>query len=322
MLGKKKRVFGFGDLKHPSREKALKEHILTKIDKLIDWTPIEKELEKLYPSKKGRPSFPVLTMFKILLLQQWYNLSDPEAEFAVADRMVFQKFLGISVSEPVPDETTICRFRNRIKQKGISERLFKVVNNQLETKGYIVKKITLIDASLIKSKTKPLKKNDSSDTKKDKDATWTVKNGKPHFGYKAHIATDKNGLIKKNRITPAHIHDSCVFDNILPPDTKAVFSDKGYASHKRKRQLRKQGIYPGILDKAYKNTPLSSKQIRNNKRKSRIRRTVEHVFAHIKTWYGYVKVKYIGMEANQNHFNLLAIAYNLKRAVKMVSATG
>jgi len=324
MLGKRTRHFTFGDIKHPSRTKAIDNHILMKIDKLVNWHPIEKILETLYPSGTGRPSFPVLTMFKIMLLQQWYNLSDPEMEFALADRIVFQRFLGVSVTDPVPDETTICRFRNRMKEKNLSEKLLELINDQLEAKGYMVKGVTLIDASLVKSKTRPPRKNAHSENNKtqDKDASWTVRNGNPHFGYKMHIAVDNNGLIRKNRITPAHVHDSCVFDEILPSDTTAVFADKGYANRSRKKVLRNLGIYVGILDKAYRNTPLSSKQVKQNKRKSRIRKAVERVFAHLKKWYGYIGVRYVGIRTNQNHLHLLGIAYNLKRVARMVPITG
>ena len=120
MLGKQSGQMGFGDLEATGR--VPEGHFLKKIDGQIDWRPFEKVLEPLYHPKLGRPSHPPLVMFKALLLQQWYGLSDPGLEEAICDRLSFQRFLGLSLTDPVPDETRICRFRTMLAQAGLGER--------------------------------------------------------------------------------------------------------------------------------------------------------------------------------------------------------
>jgi len=161
------------------KHKVSKDHILMKINRLINWKPFENKLSKLYHPQIGRPSYPPLMMFKILLLQQWYNLSDLEAEEAIKDRLSFIKFLGLSIEDPFPDETTICRFRNKLFKEGLAETLCKLFNKQLEEKVLLIKKGSLIDATLIKANRKPSSKEREA---KDKDAAYTVKKGSASSG--------------------------------------------------------------------------------------------------------------------------------------------
>src|SRR3990172_7330544 len=135
MLGKQSGQMGFGDLEAMGRVPEW--HFLKKIDGQIDWRPFEKVLEPLYHPNLGRPSHPPLVMFKALLLQQWYGLADPGLVEAICDRLSFQRFLGLSLTDPVPDETRICRFRNRVGQAGLGERLVSLLEEQLDGQGVI-----------------------------------------------------------------------------------------------------------------------------------------------------------------------------------------
>ena len=153
MLGKQSGQMGFGDMEATGR--VPEGHFLKKIDGQIDWRPFEKVLEPLYHPTLGRPSHPPLVMFKALLLQQWYGLSDPGLEEAICDRLSFQRFLGLSLTDPVPDETRICRFRTMLAQAGLGERLFALLEEQLDAKGMIVRRGSLIDATLIKAQPHP-----------------------------------------------------------------------------------------------------------------------------------------------------------------------
>src|SRR4030042_3748927 len=149
MLGKQSGQRGCGDREATGR--VPEGHFLKKIDGQIDWRPFEKVLEPLYHPKLGRPSHPPVMMFKALLLQQWYGLSGPGLEEAICDRLSFQRFLGLSLSDPVPDETRICRFRNMLAQAGVGERLFSLLAEQLDAQGLIVRRGSLIDAPLVKA---------------------------------------------------------------------------------------------------------------------------------------------------------------------------
>jgi IS5 family transposase len=149
MLGKPSGQMGFGDLEAMGR--LPESHFLRKIDSQMDWRPFEKLMAPLYHPTQGRPSHPPVRMFKALLLQQWYGLSDPGLEEAICDRLSFQRFLGLSLTDPVPDETRLCRFRNKLAEANLGERLFALLAEQLQAKGLIVRRGSLIDATLIKA---------------------------------------------------------------------------------------------------------------------------------------------------------------------------
>lgn len=208
MLGKQTGQKGFGDLETMGQVPA--GHFLLKIDGQIDWRPFERLMVPLYHPTQGRPSHPPLVMFKALLLQQWYALSDPGLEEAILDRLSFRRFLGLSLSDPVPDETRICRFRNLLAEQDLGERLFARLAEQLQAKGLIVRRGTLVDATLIKAQPRPPRRGRSSP---DPEAEWTSRGkGDGHFGYKAHIAVDQgSGLIRRLALTGAKFSDSYKF---------------------------------------------------------------------------------------------------------------
>jgi len=178
MLGKQSKQMGFGDLEPIGR--LPESHFLKKIDSQIDWRPFEKIMAPLYHPTQGRPSHPPLVMFKALLLQQWYGLSDPGLEEAICDRLSFQRFLGLSLADPVPDETRICRFRTILAQAGLGERLFALLEEQLHGQGLIAWRGSLIDASLVKAQPHPPRKGEASP---DPDAECTRRGKDGHFGY-------------------------------------------------------------------------------------------------------------------------------------------
>lgn len=307
----------FGDfLLNPKNLETRKKEFFRYLNKLINWRPLEYRIENLYSQETGRPGFPALMMFKALLLAQWYSLSDPELEDCLKDRLSFKQFVGLGIEDDVPDETTLCRFRARLNQKNTLEKLFRIVNEQLEEKGLFVKTGTLIDASILEAEGGKKKLEE----RQDKEATWTQKNNQSYFGYKAHAAMDSGSwLIHHLSATTASVHDSQVWDELLTGSEKTVFADKGYYDEGYKTVLRRQGIYCGILDKAKKNAPLSKRQEKRNKQKSRIRCNIERFFAVIKEQYQ-AKVRYIGLRKNREHLFSLGLAYNLERAVSLCCA--
>lgn len=310
MLGRERTQLTFGQVE--ARRRVGEEHFLRKMDKAVNWRPMEQLLEGLYTSRRGRPSYPPLVMFKALLLQQWYGLSDPGLEEAIGDRISFQQFLGLSFEDSVPDETTICKFRGMLARKGLSEKLFDLVSEQLKAKGLVVRRGSLIDATLLSAQRRPGGDPDAS----------TVKRGdKVHYGYKAHVTVDQGSeIVRKMELTSASVHESPLFYKMLQGDERSVFADKAYFLDVGKSRLRRWGIFCGILDKSKKNRPLSFKQKKRNKRLSRIRSAVERVFGTFKSHYGMRRVRYVGLIRNKAHLFLVGICYNLKKLLVLKPA--
>jgi IS5 family transposase len=317
MLGKPSGQMGFGDLEATGR--VPEGHFLKKIDSQIDWQPFQKVLEPLYHPTQGRPSHPPVMMFKALLLQQWYGLSDPGLEEAMCDRLSFQRFLGLSLADPVPDETRICRFRNRLAQAGLGESLFALLEEQLQAKGLIVRRGSLIDATLIKAQPHSPRRGEPSP---DPDADWTRRGKDGHFGYKVHLSVDQgSGLIRHLALTAASVSESNRFEEMVRGDEAAVFADGAYAKDARKKSLRSRGVFCGIINRPWRYRPITEKQKRRNKFYSRVRRAVERVFGTLKRHYGMERCRYVGGVRNRCHFWLKGICYNLKKMLVLQGAT-
>ena len=317
MLGKQSGQKGFGDLEATSR--LSDSHFLIKIDSQIDWRPFEKLMAPLYHPTQGRRSHPPVMMFKALLLAQWYSLSDPGLEEAICDRLSFQRFLGLSFTDPVPDETRICRFRNKLAEASLGERLFAMLAEQLDAKGLIVRRGSLIDATLIKAQPHPPRRGEPSG---DPEAEWTSRGKDGHFGYKGHLAVDESsGLIRRLALTGANFPESYKFEDMVSGDEAAVFADSAYTKAARKATLRAQGVYCGIISRAWRCHPLSGKQKKRNKFISRVRRAVERVIGTLKCRYGLERCRYLGLRRNLNHLWLTGICYNLKKMLVLQGAT-
>jgi IS5 family transposase len=293
-----------------------KANILDEINQLVDWAVVHRKLKRiLLTSGVGRPSYDALKMFKILLLQRLYDLSDPEMEHQLYDRLSFRTFCHFSFSESLPDETTICRFRSSLLGK--TEQLFNLVLDQLDKQGFLLRKGTMVDATIIKANCKPPCGGEQSEV--DPQAGWTKKNDKYTYGYKAHIGVDEgSGLVINAQTTSAEFHDSQVINHLVTGEEKAVYADKAYDSKQIRDQLKDNGITDRILRKKPKGKEMSNRQKFMNRAYSKIRCGVERVFAHWKVQHGYVQARYLGWDKNQLHLDLLCMAYNLKRAVSIL----
>lgn len=274
------------------------EFFLDEMGKAIPWS---KYIELLRPYYKkaglvGRDKKELELMLKIYFLQQWYNLSDPGAEEAIYDRISFQKFLGIDLlGQTVPDETTILNFRHFLEEYKLTEQLFKLTGKVLEGRGYILKKGTIVDATIITAPSST--KNESG--KRDEEMRSTKKHGQWYFGMKAHAGVDADsGVVHTVETTSANEHDKTKFGNLLHGGERALFGDKGYFDDKLKKQYRRDGIYWGILDKGKRNRKLSSSQEKRNLKMSSIRAKVEHPFRILKCQWKFTKVRYKGLYKN------------------------
>ena len=184
---------------------------LDKISNLLDWSALEGMLSGVYAAPKGRPSYPPLLMVKVLLLEQWYNLSDPEMEAALGDRLSFRRFVGLGLEDATPDHSTISRFRKELTQRGLGEALFGEVGRQLEVRGMVLKEGTLLDATLVEAQVRkpPAGSGLGRRSDQDPDADWTRKYGRSYFGYKVHLGVDEgSGLIRQAVLTSAKVSDS------------------------------------------------------------------------------------------------------------------
>lgn len=291
---------------------------LERIEALVKWYRFEKLLGRLHASPVGRPPYPVLAMFKALLLQQWYGLSDVALEEALNDRLSFRRFVGLGLDEPTPDHTTLCRFRNDLAAGGLAEKLFAEMNRQLEHLGLMLKRGTLIDATLVQAAVNP---SGSAAAPSDPDATFARRAGRPDgvFGFKAHIAMDEGSeLVRDARLTPANVNETVVADALIQGDEEAVYADQAYGTHARRAALRARGIKDRIMYRPNKHHPeLPHWQQQRNRLIARIRGRVETVFAMLKCHYGWRRVRYLGIAKNQSHLHLLCIALNLRRAIAL-----
>lgn|SRR5262245_46954712 len=293
--------------------------VLETIAREVDFNEAEQRVAQTY-SSGGRPACRVGVLLRLMILQHLYGLSDPQAEEQLKDRLSFQKFVQLDTHEAVPDETTICRFRQRLIECGLHEELLGLLNQQLEARGYIVKRTTLVDATLVQSSRKrPDAQAAREGRAPDADASYTRKGGQSFYGYKAHISSDgEHQLIQAAVISTAREYEGEFLAQIAPVQTKALYADKAYDSKANRAWLRAHGIRNGILKKEAHHIQLTDKDRENNARKGWVRRQIERVFAHLKQWQHYRRVRYLGLARNQLELTLKAVAYNLKRLTTIV----
>ena len=309
---------------------------LLKLNKLIDWSIFKEPLETLRkPERKsaaGRKPFDSLLMFKGLLLQHLYNLSDEELEFQIRDRLKFSRFLGLMDGRKVPDANTFWDFRESLIKHDILKTLFDLFEAHINSTGFAAKKGQIVDASFVEApkqrnsreQNETIKaglipeeftKNDAVKRQKDMDARWTKKNQEDHYGYKNHVTVDVKHTIIRNFIgTDAAVHDSQVMLDILADiPNKRVFADGAYRSQDMEEILYAVGNVSRIHERAYTNVPLTAKQLASNKIKSKIRVRIEHVFGYIKTNLNGDFVRTIGKLRATAKVTLTNLVYNINR---------
>jgi transposase, IS5 family len=294
---------------------------LDRIDKAFDWGAFEALLLPIHDAATGAPAYPPLTMFKILLLQQWHTLSDPAAEEAVRDRLSFRRFCGLPLDCETPDHASIWRFRQAIDKLGLSTRLLAEVNRQLDARGLIVKRGTLVDATIIAGAVRRPYEGGGVNPR-DPDARFTRKRNKTYFGYKAHVAVDEaSGVVRQVEMTSANTHDSRLGAALIQGDEQGFFADRAYDSQALRETLSRRGLLDGIAWKIkHRRYPLEPWQKLHNAEAASIRSGVERAFATMKRWYGMGRVRYLGLARNACHLRCVAMAMNMKRALVLMGA--
>lgn len=305
--------------------------VLEKVEAFVDWSAIAALLVPIRGGTMGAPGYPSLMMFKSLLLQRWYALSDPALEEALKDRLSFRRFVGLSLAEAIPDHSSLWRFREAMGPD-LSARVFAEIGRQIERAGFVLKEGTLIDASLVPSAVNAPKRPDKplppdADGKPasklikselDADAAWTKKERGYFFGYKLHLGMDKTSrIIRRVLLTPANVNESGPADGLICGDEKAVYADKAYDSRARRQSLAERGIGNAIMRRGHPNKPLTRTEIRRNKRIAEVRGAIEPLFSLFKNVYGFTRARYRGLDRNSTAVLLAAAAMNLKRVASL-----
>jgi len=318
---------------------------LERLNKVVEWEYFRDTIEKIHKKKMvnaGPKPYDPLLMFKILILQRYYNLSDNQIEYQILDRLSFCRFLGLSLNDKVPDEKTVWDFRNRLIEKGIEKELFEKFTRLLESHGLIAHEGKIIDASFVEAprqrnsreKNKEIKEGkspkdwDSKPNKKrqkDIDARWTRKNNQNYFGYKNHAKVDnEHKFIDTYTTTDASVHDSQVLDELLTEKDKDqnLWADSAYTGEEQEKTIKKYQVNNKVHEKGYKNRPLTEAQKESNKEKSRTRARVEHVFGFMEQSMNKLYINSIGIKRAIGFVGLVNLTYNLFRYEQVTRLNG
>lgn len=301
--------------------------LLDRLDRAVAWAVLVKPIAALpeyrgparaEPNKGGRPAWPALTMLRCVLLAKWFGLSDPQLEECLKDRLSFRRFVGLSLADATPDETTFVRFRARLREAGLDRVIFERTTAELDRRGLLVKDGTLVDATIIEQ-SRGSRRDDGTSTR-DPEASFTQKGGETYHGYKGHIAADRGGIVKDYRFSGAAPHDSNFIDELTRDEQKIVVADSAYRSQQRDAALTARGVCCAIAfrrRKGQKDLPPLLKRL--NRMIASVRAVVEHPFAWMRNM-GYRRVRYRGRRRNELDFALNLIAYNWKRSLSLAKA--
>ncbi len=285
--------------------------VLDRIAGLVKWYRFEKLLAGFNHGGAGHPAWPALVLFKGLLLQSLYGLSERELEEALADRLSFRRFAGLGLEETIPDHTVFNRFRNALIAQGLEKKLFDELDRQLEKAGVIIKRSTMLDATLIEAVSRP---GTAERVSRDPDARHGGKGGFT-FGYKAHVGVDEgSGIIRSETTTPANVTDTVPADGLIRGDEKRVWADAAYDTKARRARLQAAGVKARIARRPNKHHPeLPPRLKRYNRLIARHRAAVETTFATWKNRMGLTVIRYVGLAKAQAQITFAAIAFNLRR---------
>jgi IS5 family transposase len=324
---------------------------LERLRRVVDFERFRPELEAALDradrSRGGRPPYDAVLMFRILVLQTLYTLSDDQAEYQLRDRLSFMRFAGLALHDPVPDAKTIWLFREQLMRNGALAKLFERFDRLLHERGYLAMGGQIVDATVIEAR-KPRLTRDEKATLRDggtpsgwskararqidRDGRWTLKRGKklpppdgaqrqaaaiavPLFGYKNHIGIDRmHGFVRRFTVTHAARHDGSQLANVLDTANTAseVWADTAYRSKANLALIEKRGLVAQFQHAKPRGKPMPSHIGRGNATRARVRSRVEHVFAAEKRRMGLV-VRSIGLARATAKITLANLAYNMRR---------
>jgi IS5 family transposase len=316
------------------KELTRKKTHLERLNQIIPWeifrAPLENAFHKEAKAPGGASHYDYVFMFKVLVIQKFYSLSDEQTEYQIKDRLSFQKFLGLTLSDDIPDEKTIWHFRECLIKEGAIDELFQLFNAHLHKQGVVGNEGIIIDASFVEM---PRQRNNRDDNKKiksgevpedwkenehkmrqkDIDARWTKKNNETYYGYKDHVKADKDSkIILSYHTTPANVHDSQALGDLLTDDDrgKDAWADSAYADQPI---LNEYEMSLHVHEKGCRNRKLTDEQKQLNREKSRVRARVEHIFGFIENSMKGFTVRSIGLPRAHGNIGLINLVYNMCR---------
>ena len=306
--------------------------LLARLDAAVPWAELVEPVLKLpeYARTLADPSLPgerpidPRVMLKGLMLAKWFNLSDPQLEEQLKDRISFRRFAGLSQQDPTPDETTFVKFRGRLREAKLDVVIFAAVLRHVESRGLLVKGGTIVDATIVEQSTGKKDENGEDLTTRDPEASFTKKGDVSYHGYKMHTATDAgSGIITGVVTSTASHHDSRHIDELVEAagEGRAVFADSAYSDTERRERLQKHGVLPAIIYKRNKGQKkLYPWQKKFNKLVSQVRAIGEHPYAWMKRLMSFAGCRYRGLRRNAFDFTMTAAAYNVRKAVSLLAA--
>ena len=321
-----------------------KQDPLEKLNKNINWEIFRPTLNQVFKKEPkgpgGCPPYDYVMMFKILILQRYYNISDEQVEYQILDRLSFMRFLELTLSDDVPDHNTVWLFRENLANSGTVEKLFSCFDEQLQLLGLIANKGSIIDASFVdvprqrnsRQENKEIKENKIPESfqenkhvmcHKDLDARWTKKNNETFYGYKNHVKVcAKSKLIQNYEVTDASVHDSQALENLIDQTNtnQELYADSAYSGKPIANILQDKGIINQIHEKGTRKSALNEVQKANNKIKSKTRVRVEHVFGFVEKNMNGSFIYTIGKIRARAVIGLMNITYNLFRTVQLINA--
>lgn len=295
---------------------------LARCEQLIPWATLADSIKHLFPEQPlgGRPYWPAVVMLKCVMLQKWYGLSDPGLEEQLRDRISFRRFVGLSLEEATPDETTLVKFRERLRDHGCASTIFDTALESLHARGLVLKQGSIVDATIVDApQGRKVKELDGTERHtRDGCASYTKNHGTLRHGYKAHVTTDTRGVITDWVFDTAKPHDSNHIDQLTATEQTAVYADSAYSSKERRSRLKEKQITDRIVHKRVRGQKeLSAQQKNHNTLCSQVRAFVEHPRAWMVKM-GYTAVRYRGLVRNALDFALTAVGYNFKRSFSLL----
>ena len=317
---------------------------LQKLNEYIDWNIFKAPLEVAFKneevdkSKGGRPPFDKLMMFKALIIQSLYNLSDDQLEYQIIDRASFKRFLGLKKSDKVPDSKTFWHFREKLIEKDVIMSLFTTFNETLDASGVFANEGKMVDASFVEAPrqrnsreenkhiketgTAPKEWDDKPNKKRQKDinARWTKKNNSTFYGYKNHVKSDtKTKLIEKFEVTDASVHDSQPVEGLLTEKDKGqpFYADSAYTGEEQEKVYKKKKVINRVNEKGYRNKPLTDEQKAGNREKSKTRARVEHIFGFVENSMNGSFLRTIGIARAKAKIGMMNLTYNICRCTQL-----
>jgi transposase, IS5 family len=303
------------------RKETRRERFLNEMARVVPWARLEALIAPHYPvAGNGRRPYPLGTMLRVHLLQQWFGYSDPAMEDALHETPLLRGFVGLDAGESrMPDETTILNFRHLLEEHQLAEILFQEVVSLLTARGLLLREGTIVDATLIAAPSSTKNK----DRKRDEDMSSSKKGSNYYFGMKAHIGVDAaSGLVHTVEATTGKVSDYAMADVLLHGEEKTAHGDRGYADKEREADQPHDEDFTGpqwfVPFKRKKGEDTTPEQKRINRLFSSVRSVVEHPFRILKCQFGYRKTRYKGLFKNEQNLFTLFMCTNLFQARRLL----